>query len=190
MTPTIRPALTTGTRPRAGTLAAALLAVLLPVQAAPAAETPLAGAAASELAGAIAQGMTVTMDQARVMRLPAHVATLVIGNPLIADASVQRGGLMVLTGKSVGSTNLIALDARGEPLLTMQIRVRPQNDSVMQVYRGVNRETYSCAPTCEPTISLGDSKAFFDTALNNARTRDGAASGGAAAAAAPAAAAR
>lgn len=181
MTSTIRPALTTGSRLRAGTLAVGVLAVLLPFQTARATETPLAGAPSPDLAGAIAQGMTVTIDQARVMRLPAHVATLVIGNPLIADASVQRGGLMVLTGKSVGSTNLIALDARGEPLLTMQIRVRPQNDSVMQVYRGVNRETYSCAPVCEPTIALGDSKAFFETALSNARTRDGAASGGAAA---------
>lgn len=187
MTTTIRIADTTSTRARAGMVAAAVLAVIIPLKAALATETPLAGAL-PDLAGAISQGMTLTMDQARVMRLPAHVATLVIGNPLIADASVQRGGLMVMTGKSVGSTNLIALDARGEPLLTMQIRVRPQNEAVMQVYRGVNRETYSCSPTCEPTIAVGDSKAFFENALNNARTRDGAASGGAAsggAAAAP-----
>ena len=102
------------------------------------AETPLAGAPA-DLAAAMAQGITVTMDQARVMRLPAHVSTLVIGNPLIADATVQRGGIMVLTGKSVGSTNLIALDARGEQLMTLQVRVRAQNDSVVQVYRGVDR---------------------------------------------------
>ena len=187
MTTTISSASTTGTRARAGTLAATVLAVLLPLNVALATETPLAGATSGDLAGAVAQGMTVTMDQARIMRLPPHVATLVIGNPLIADASVQRGGLMVLTGKSVGATNLIALDARGEPLLTIQIRVRPQNEAVVQVYRGVERETYSCAPTCERTISLGDSKAFFDTALNSARTRDGAASAGGAAGGAAAA---
>jgi 16S rRNA U516 pseudouridylate synthase RsuA-like enzyme len=104
------------------------------------------------------------------------VATLVIGNPLIADATVQAGGLMVLTGKGIGSTNLIALDARGEQLMSVQIRVRPQNDAVVQVYRGVERETYSCTPTCERTIAIGDSKPFFETALGNARSRDGAAS--------------
>uniref|UniRef100_UPI001954A29A pilus assembly protein N-terminal domain-containing protein n=1 Tax=Proteus mirabilis TaxID=584 RepID=UPI001954A29A len=85
-------------------------------------------------------GLTVTMDQARIVRLPPRVSTLVIGNPLIADATVQTGGLMVLTGKGIGSTNLIALDARGEQLMAVQIRVRPQNDAVVQVYRGVERE--------------------------------------------------
>jgi Flp pilus assembly secretin CpaC len=166
---------------RSAVMAVAALMVLIPGGAARAAETPLAGAISADLAGVVAQGMTVTMDQARVLRLPANVSTLVIGNPLIADASVQRGGLMVLTGKSVGATNLIALDGRGEPLLTIQIRVRVQNDSVVQVYRGVDRETYSCSPTCERTIAVGDSKAFFETALGNARTRDGAASAGGAA---------
>ncbi len=130
-------------------------------------------------------GLTVTMDQARIMRMPPRVATLVIGNPLIADATVQAGGLMVLTGKAIGSTNLIALDNRGEQLMSVQIRVRPQNDSVVQVYRGVERETYSCTPTCERTMAIGDSKAFFDTALGQSRARDGAASSRGAAAAAP-----
>lgn len=133
-------------------------------------------------------GLTVTMDQARIVRLPPRVSTLVIGNPLIADATVQAGGLMVLTGKGIGSTNLIALDARGEQLMAVQVRVRPQNDAVVQVYRGVERETYSCTPTCERTMAVGDSKAFFETALGQARSRDAAASGrggGGAAAAAP-----
>ncbi len=159
-------------------LALATAAVLAPATMPAAAETPLAGAS-PELASAMAQGMTLTMDQARVMRLPPLVSTLVIGNPLIADATVQRGGIMVLTGKSVGSTNLIALDARGEPLMTLQVRVRVQNDAVVQVYRGAERETYSCSPTCERTIAVGDSKAFFETALGNTRQRDGAASAGA-----------
>ena len=151
---------------RAACLAAALLAA--------------GGAAATEMAPAAADlmthGLTVTMDQARILRLPARVTTLVIGNPLIADASVQAGGLMVLTGKGIGSTNLIALDARGEQLMAVQIRVRPQNDAVVQVYRGVERETSSCTPTCERTVAIGDSKPFFDAALGNIRSRDGAAS--------------
>lgn len=165
----------TGTRSRLA-MAAACLA-LMAAGAASATETPLAGAGTADTAAVVAQGLTVTMDQARVMRLPAHVSTLVIGNPLIADATVQRGGLMVLTGKSVGSTNLIALDGRGEQLLTIQVRVRAQNDSVVQVYRGVERETYSCSPSCERTIAVGDSKAYFDATLANTRSRDSAASG-------------
>jgi Flp pilus assembly secretin CpaC len=137
---------------------------------------PAAATQQAAVADMLTHGLTVTMDQARIVRMPARVATLVIGNPLIADATVQAGGLMVLTGKGIGSTNLIALDARGEQLMSVQIRVRPQNDAVVQVYRGVERETYSCTPTCERTIAIGDSKPFFETALGNARSRDGAAS--------------
>ncbi|QCI64951.1 pilus assembly protein N-terminal domain-containing protein [Phreatobacter stygius] len=141
--------------------------------------------AAQNQAELATHGLTVTMDQARIVRLPPRVTTLVIGNPLIADATVQNGGLMVLTGKGIGSTNLIALDARGEQLMAVQIRVRPQNDAVVQVYRGVERETYSCTPTCERTMAVGDSKVFFDTALGQSRSRDAAASNRGAAAAAP-----
>ena len=39
------------------------------------------------------------------MKLPDKVATIVIGNPLIADAALQAGGMLVITGKGYGSTN-------------------------------------------------------------------------------------
>jgi Flp pilus assembly secretin CpaC len=165
--------------PTAGALLAALLVTATGAVAnepQPQLSVMPAGAPQHAAADMLTHGLTVTMDQARIVRMPARVATLVIGNPLIADATVQSGGLMVLTGKGIGSTNLIALDARGEQLMSVQIRVRPQNDAVVQVYRGVERETYSCTPTCERTIAIGDSKPFFETALGNSRSRDGAAS--------------
>ena len=67
--------------------------------------------AVSSAAGA--QTIVVTMDQAKLARVPPRTATLVVGNPLIADVSVQAGGAMVITGKSYGLTNLIALDSSG-----------------------------------------------------------------------------
>ena len=38
-----------------------------------------------------ADTVTVSIDSARVMKLPERVATIVIGNPLIADATLQSG---------------------------------------------------------------------------------------------------
>jgi Flp pilus assembly secretin CpaC len=55
----------------------------------------------------------VHLDQAKVLKLPEKTATLVVGNPLIADVAVQPGGIMVVTGKSYGVTNLVALDRGG-----------------------------------------------------------------------------
>ena len=52
----------------------------------------------------------IVLDRATVTRIPDKVATIVVGNPLIADASLQPGGIMVLTGKGFGTTNVLALD--------------------------------------------------------------------------------
>ena len=40
-----------------------------------------------------AADLTVALDEAKLLRLPDKVATIVIGNPMIADVSLQPGGL-------------------------------------------------------------------------------------------------
>src|SRR5262245_23867965 len=95
-----------------------------------------------------AETVTVVVDQAQVMKLPTGVATLVIGNPLIADVSIQAGGMAVLTGKGYGMTNLLVLDRSGTVIEQKNIQVQGTRDSVV-VYRGVERESYSCTPNCE-----------------------------------------
>src|SRR5262245_1593472 len=101
---------------------------------------------------AAAADIAVVLDHARLVRLPERVATLVIGNPLIADAAVQSGGLMVITGKSYGLTNIIALDRSGAVLMEKTIEVVGPREELTVVYRGAVRETYSCSPVCEPRI--------------------------------------
>ena len=87
------------------------------------------------------------------MKLPEKVATIVIGNPLIADASVQAGGLMVITGKGYGMTNIIALDRAGAVLMEKTIEVAGAAAMSWCVYRGIERETYSCTPELRTAAS-------------------------------------
>jgi Flp pilus assembly secretin CpaC len=126
--------------------------------------TPLSSARAAEV-------INVIMDQAKVARVPDHTATLVVGNPLIADVSMQAGGTMVVTGKGYGVTNLIALDRAGKVLAEELVRVKGPLESVV-VYRGATRESYTCAPNCERRITLGDSPDFFDMNLGQATNRN------------------
>jgi Flp pilus assembly secretin CpaC len=120
-----------------------------------------------------ADTLTVTVDQASIMKLPEKVATIVVGNPLIADVAVQSGGLVVVTGKGFGSTNLIVLDRSGAVLMERSIVVRGATDQSVQVYRGVERETYSCTPDCERRITLGDSVPYFQATIDQAESRSG-----------------
>jgi len=108
------------------------------------------------------------MDQAKLIKLPDKVATIVIGNPMIADASLQPGGLMVLTGKGYGVTNVMVLDRAGAVLMEKSIEVQGPDADVVVMYRGIERETYSCTPICERRITLGDGNVFFDTGINQA----------------------
>jgi Flp pilus assembly secretin CpaC len=123
-----------------------------------------------------ADTLAVTVDQATIMKLPEKVATIVVGNPLIADVAVQSGGLVVITGKGFGSTNLIVLDRTGAVLMERSVVVRGATDQSVQVYRGVERETYSCTPDCERRITLGDSATYFQATIDQSENRSGKAS--------------
>ena len=131
-------------------------------------------------AQASAADIDVVLDEALLVKLPERIATMVIGNPLIADVTVQAGGLMVVTGKSYGSTNLIALDRAGAVLLEKSIEVREAHAGIVVVYRGAARESYSCTPYCQPRITLGDAPAHFDVTIAQSTTRSGQAVAGAA----------
>ena len=135
--------------------------------------------AAGMRGAAAADVVTVVLDQAQIMQLPDKVATIVIGNPLIADVSLQAGGNMVITGKGYGATNMIVLDRAGATLLSKTIQVVGPRDAVV-VYRGMDRESYSCAPNCERRITLGDAPPYFDATIGQAGARSGQASGAAA----------
>ena len=121
-----------------------------------------------------AETISVGIDEARVMRLPQGASTVVIGNPLIADATLQSGGILVLTGKGYGTTNMLALDRGGRVILdrTIQVQTAAGTDLVV-VYRGDKRQSYSCAPECAPRITLGDDTEFFDLAQGQSAKRLG-----------------
>jgi Flp pilus assembly secretin CpaC len=133
--------------------------------------TTLALIAAALPAASAEEVMNVFLDQARIAKIPERATTMVVGNPLIADVTIQAGGTMVVTGKGYGITNLIALDRAGNVLLDQLVQVKSPTNNVV-VYRGVARESYSCAPDCEPRITLGDSPEHFESVLNEIGNRN------------------
>jgi Flp pilus assembly secretin CpaC len=119
------------------------------------------------LSGALAAAkaeevLTVTVDQARIVKVPVGTKTLVIGNPMIADVTLlKNGATMVITGKGFGETNFIALDGDGAPVAQSEIRVISGTNALI-VQRGMDRQSYTCAPRCQPTARLGDDAGYFN----------------------------
>lgn len=131
---------------------------------------PAAFAADPVPVSATGETILVHLDQAKTLKLPERTATLVVGNPLIADAVVQPSGIVVITAKSYGATNLIAVDRSGAILFNRQIQVVGPTDKVVFVYRGIDRESYSCLPNCERRITLGDTPTYFTANLGQLGT--------------------
>jgi hypothetical protein len=116
--------------------------------------------------------MRITVDQAQVAKLPANTATVIIGNPAIADVTtLKNNGGMVVTGKGYGRTNLIALDLNGNLLDEKQIHVEPTRN-VLVVQRGASRESYSCDPLCMPSAVLGDDPKVFNDVSGQVSAHD------------------
>src|SRR3981189_138963 len=88
-----------------------------------------------------ADRIAVNVDQAKLVKLPPKVATIVVGNPLIADVTLQGGGVVVVTGKGYGATNFIAMDRAGDILVDRLIQVEGPTDRLFTGYRGGERET-------------------------------------------------
>lgn len=125
----------------------------------------------------LTEPVTVTIDHAKILRLPERTQTVIVGNPIIADVSVQKSGVLVLTGKSYGRTNLIALDAGGLLIAESMISVQAQNEEVVTVQRGLDRESYSCTPSCQPSLLLGDANKYFSEVGGQAGQRNSLATG-------------
>lgn len=117
----------------------------------------------------------VDLDYARIVKIPQGAQTLVIGNPIIADVTMLRNSqLMVITGKSFGTTNLIVLDRTGAQVGESVITVVPAEDKLV-VQRGPHRESYACNPTCAPAVDLADDQQYMNAVAEQVKAHDTAA---------------
>jgi hypothetical protein len=117
--------------------------------------------------------LVVRYDQSQLIRLPRPAADVIIGNPSIADVTIQGGNLLVVTGKTFGITNIIALDAEGNVIQDQRVVVERDDQRMVVLYKGAQRESYSCTPTCSPTITIGDQSAYFDLISKHAQNKAG-----------------
>ncbi|CAH1650402.1 pilus assembly protein N-terminal domain-containing protein [Chelatococcus asaccharovorans] len=134
-------------------------------------------AGGDDLCAAPMETISVRTNQARIVRLPENAQTVVVGNPSVADVSLQKNNVLVVTGKSFGITNVIALDAQGAVVGESQLRVEASRDGIVMVQHGRQRQSFICAPSCEPTLAIGDDTEAFRTLKGQIEDRNALAAG-------------
>ncbi len=124
----------------------------------------LAGIVAFAATAGATEPISVIVDRAKVLHISQPADVVIIGNPAIADATIQDSQTLIITGRSYGTTNLIVLDKKGQSIADDIVTVEPSNDQVVTVYRRASRQTLSCTPECSPVMSLGDNPNTFEAA--------------------------
>lgn len=135
------------------------------------------GALVAPVAGRAADMVKVELDQARIYRLAAPASTIVIGNPAIADATLQDAQTLIVTGRAYGQTNLIVLDEEGETITDVQLAVLAATENLVTVYKGAKRQSLSCLPDCQPAAVPGDDSQHFGGILGQVSQHNGSGSG-------------
>lgn len=120
--------------------------------------------------------VSVKVNMARILRISAPASTVIIGNPGIADVTIQDPQTLVLTGKSYGQTNLIVLDNQGNPIADTMIEVVQEQAGLVTVYLGDRRTSLACEPVCQPIIMLGDDSNYAGETISGSRAVSSAAS--------------
>jgi Pilus formation protein N terminal region len=118
-----------------------------------------------------AADLMVRYDQSQLIRLPRPATEVIVGNPSIADVAIQGGNLLVVTGKTFGVTNIIALDAQRNVIQDQRVIVERDDLRTVVLYKGPQRESYTCTPTCSPTITIGDEKSYFELISRHAQSK-------------------
>ena len=95
-----------------------------------------------------ADAIDVRLGNSQVIGPVDRMATVIVGNNGVADATLGGGGTIILTGKMLGTTNLIVLDEAGRELLSSDLNVVPLDNrptTTVRISRGIaTAQTYEC----------------------------------------------
>lgn len=125
-------------------------------QAARAATAALSVAVCLAASAASAGDFQVEINQSRAFQLSKPASTVMIGNPSIADVTIEDADLFYVVGRSYGKTNLVALDEDGKQLIDIDVNVVAARSSVVTLTRGAGQHSFNCTPRCERPLDIGD----------------------------------
>lgn len=117
--------------------------------------------------------LSVALDRAKVVKIDRAAETIIVGNPSIVDVAIHDARTLILTGRSFGVTNLVVLDAGGEAVVDQSVVVGNVETASVRIYRQAERTTYSCNPSCEPTLAIGDAPWAFNATAEQLGVREG-----------------
>lgn len=120
---------------------------------------PLLAAALFAAGAAQAQSLNVEIDRSQRLSLAGPAASVIVGNPAIADVTVVDANTLFVTGKGYGVTEVIAVDGVGRTLFQGEIVVTGGSTGSVRVWRGAQATEMACAASCAASIRNAEAAA-------------------------------
>lgn len=104
---------------------------------------------------AVAQSrpLNVEIDRSARVALRGAAASVIVGNPAIADVTVVDANTLYITGKGYGVTEVVAVDPIGRTVFQSQVVVTAgDGGGRVRVWRGAQATEMACASSCSPSL--------------------------------------
>ena len=125
----------------------------------PAAILAFALVAAPVAATAQSGALNVEIDRSARVQLRAAAASIIVGNPQIADVSMVDANTLFIVGKGYGVTEVVAVDGTGRTLFQREIIVTGGSTGSVRVWRGAQATEMACGVSCTPSVRSSSSSA-------------------------------
>lgn len=119
---------------------------------------PLIQESSSQVIAQQITAISVILDFAKLLSFNQPARTIVIGNPGIVDGTLSDENTIVLTGKAVGTTNMIILGESGREIASLTVNVVRNSSQLTVVNHGTTQQIFSCAGPCQPVATPAASK--------------------------------
>lgn len=123
---------------------------------------PMLAALAMTSAAAMADGLNLNWREARVVKLAKPANSVIVGDPTVADVTLDTPDTVIIFGKTPGETNLLVLSGDQELLLDWPVVVSPVTARHVSVLNAVGTEAptevlYACgSERCTRVLSPTD----------------------------------
>jgi len=104
--------------------------------------------AAPVVASAQDGALNVEIDRSARVQLRGAAASIIVGNPQIADVSLVDANTMFIVGKGYGVTEVVAVDGVGRTLFQREVVVTGGSTGSVRVWRGAQATEMTCGASC------------------------------------------
>lgn len=97
---------------------------------------------------AAARGLSVALNHTERLQLSGAAASVIVGNPKVADVTVVDERTLYVAGRGYGVTEVVVIDRLGRTIYKGEVVVTAPSSGQVSVYRGATVTEMTCASKC------------------------------------------